>query len=127
MSKEMILLGKILGEIYLLKNNGEDRFEQHIYGLLNGFEDAIQDELEFIGYISAKKVDVVMQILDECDRGERNFTGYYDIRDDLKKAGVDRADFIKIAERFIKIDGRFLSLLDRLNSNNSPTECHIRR
>ncbi|CAM4173673.1 hypothetical protein SAMN06265348_105419 [Pedobacter westerhofensis] len=64
-----ILLGKLLGEIYRLqKNTSEMAFSASFgqrYGLLNGFEDAIDHELEMIGFVSQDELNNVGKILDE--------------------------------------------------------------
>ncbi len=70
MEKETkILLGKILGEVYRIEkrfpNMACPASQGQIYGLLNGFEDAIEQELEMTGSVPKEHVEIVANVLDE--------------------------------------------------------------
>jgi hypothetical protein len=70
MDKNTLLLGKILGEIYRLHDkiypqDDPNAITQLTYGLLNGFESDIRLELEAIGFISEKKENVILTILEK--------------------------------------------------------------
>ena len=128
MDDTKLLLGKLLAEVYRLQVNsnipcsaGPDR----IYGLLNGIEMEINGEIEGIGFISNEQVQAASRILDKIfmdDAKLAQFKGFYDIESDLENAGVDRVAAMKIFTYFAAA-GRFTSILEKMNSNNSPIEC----
>lgn len=124
-----LVLGKILGEIYRLQKSSDDSLCQvsngQVYALLNGFEHAVDEELEMIGFVSAKKVEHVMDILDRIwiDK-ERldSFKGYYDIEHELTAKDVDRSEAIRII-KYLKANDQFLEVIEKMDSSGSPTEC----
>lgn len=129
MEKEnKILLGKILGEIYRLQKNTSkmavSASSGQIYGLLNGFEDAIENELEMIGFVSQKDVIAVGELLDEIylDKTKMaNFKGFYDLETKFSELGIDRGKANKII-RYYYADDRFEELINMMDSSGSPSE-----
>lgn len=123
-----LLLGKMLGELYRMQRKlgmpcGAS--DTHVFGLLNGFEDSIESELEAIGQVPKHHVRQVVGVLDEIwsDPARRQeFTGFYDIEDRLEDEGVDRAQAIKIL-MYLKSRGQFDELIQAMDSSGSPTEC----
>ncbi|PYF70588.1 hypothetical protein [Pedobacter nutrimenti] len=95
-----------------------------IYGLLNGFEDAIDHELEMIGFVTQDEINGVGKILDEFFLDESkmaNFKGFYDLEHKFSKIGVDRGQANKIL-RYYYADGSFEELIDEINTSDSPSE-----
>ncbi len=125
-----LLLGKILGEIYRIENRSGDKIacparEAHIYGLLNGFERSIEEELKGIGFISEAKLQAVEDILNEyfVDQEKlKAFKGYYDIERRLEGLGIGRGEAITILT-YLYADGRFVKVIDKMDSPDSPVEC----
>jgi hypothetical protein len=130
MDKELkVFLGKILGEIYRLQNNSEKiacpAEPSQIFGLLNGFENVIDEELERIGYVSNEEINSVVDVLDEYWKDpekRKEFKGFYDIEHKLNNRGIDRGKAILILTYF-KANNQFVELIDKMNSEHSPTEC----
>ena len=124
-----ILLGKILGEIYRLQRESRNvqcfANKARIYALLHGFEIAIDEELEEIGFVTTEQVnavnDVLSSIVTNEDLNER-FKGYYDIEDNLKEMDIDRPTATKIL-KFFNAQGSFADLIKRMDSRDSPVEC----
>jgi hypothetical protein len=124
-----ILFGKILGEIYRIQRRMESNAcpvgESTVYGLLNGFEHVIDEEIERIGFISREEFKNMCNILDEYYFNEeklKDFKGYYDIEHKLSKVSIDRPTAIKIL-RYLKANGSYLELIEKMNSEYSPVEC----
>lgn len=122
------LLGKLLGETYRLQRKmgvPVSATEQRIFGLLNGFDEAIERELEMIGHVPTSQVDAVRDALDgpfHSDKKFEAFKGYYDIEDDLKVKGVDRSDAIKIL-RYLAAGGDYTTVIEKIsNSQHTPIE-----
>lgn len=123
------LLGKMLGEIYRVQTRSQNipcsASEAHIFGLLNGFERALEDELERIGFISEEKLKAVEDILDDYFVSNEKLTalkGFYDIEPRLEECGIKRGEAIQIL-RYLYADDRFVQVIDKFNSNSSPVEC----
>lgn len=120
--------GKLLGELYRMQSAlgmNCPATPGQIYGLLNGFETVIDEELDGIGSISAKKFDAVIDVLNHIWADEdrlAEFKGYYDIEGELTARGVDRIEAIRII-RYLKANGQFLDLIQKMNSQYSPVEC----
>ncbi|MBH8609109.1 hypothetical protein [Thermoactinomyces sp. CICC 10521] len=124
-----ILFGKLLGEIYRVQkympNNVCHVGDQTIYGLLNGMESVIDEEIEKIGFISADDQKNLEDILYKYYQDENlleQFIGYYQIENDLKKHGISRDKAIRIL-KYLYADGRYTNVIDKMNSNGSPVEC----
>lgn len=128
-TEQKLFLGKILGELYRIERANESiacpASSAQIYALLNGFEHAIDHELEMIGHISHEKLKAVMDILDPIwmDRQKLdNFKGFYDIEKELEEKGVDRVAAIAILT-YLKANNQFTEVIDKMDSSDSPTEC----
>ncbi len=122
------MLGKILGEIYRIEKRLPDMAcpatQGQIYGLLNGFEDAIEHELEMTGHVPKEHVEIVANVLDEIwlDKEKLNaFKGFYDIERKLSSMGVDRGQANKIF-RYFYADDRFTEVIEKMNTPDSPSE-----
>jgi hypothetical protein len=126
-----LLLGKVLGEIYRLQNHSNaascPASQAQIYALLHGFEHAIDEELEMIGYVSKADLKHVMDVLTPYfdDPGKlAAFKGFYDIERQLKAAGVERSQAIKIL-RYLNANDQFTNVIAKMDSSDSPTECRM--
>ena len=124
-----MLLARILAEIYRIQNALDGMATggspAQIYGLLNGFDAAIDDEIEVSEGISNEQLEAAAEVLDPIfsDPAKlRKFTGFYDVENELAKRGVSRVDAIKILT-YWKAAHRFEELIAKMNSANSPVEC----
>ena len=127
--KTKIMLGKILGELYRIQNSPNvmkcPASSGRIYGLLNGIEDAIDADIQTSSLISTDKVDAVCEVLNPIFSDPtklQEFTGFYDIEEELDKRNVDRSDAIRILT-YLYADGKFSTVIEKMNSQNSPIEC----
>ena len=123
------LLGRILGEVYRIQNAIDGMSAgggpAQVYGLLNGFEEAIDAELECANGISNEKLSAFADALEPIfhDPEElKNFRGYYQIEKQLSQRGISRTDAIQILT-YWKSDGRFVDIIEKMNSSGSPVEC----
>lgn len=122
-----LFFGKILGEIYRIQKKFEmpcPASQGQIFGLLNGFENCIEEEFEMIGSISKKQVNIVAEVLDEIylDKTKlENFKGFYDIENKLSSKGIDRGEANQILSYFYA-DHRFTEIIEKMDTSNSPTE-----
>ncbi len=128
MNSTEIMLGKVLGEIYRLQEVQGicEADPQRIYGLLNGFEDAISEELERVGFIAEEKVDFVCNLLDEISNTSNpaQFTGYYDIERQLKDSQISRSEAISIFRSLIS-GNQYTQEISKMDSDNSPSEVRV--
>lgn len=128
LDNNQILLGKILGEIYRLQKNQNvpcSAEDSRIYGLLNGIESVIEDELEGIGFVSKEQFNHTTKVLDGIwnDPDElRSFKGFYDIENDLQHGDVDRSTAMTVLT-YLNADNSFTDLIGKMDSSGSPTEC----
>ena len=130
MDETKLLLGKLLGELYRLQNASGVRCgieEAQIYGLLNGFENCIEQEIEMIGFVSREKLEAVGNILNEYFIDEKkleSFKGFYEIERGLQSNGIDRSDAIRILT-YLKANHQFTNVIAKMDSSNSPSECRV--
>ncbi len=124
-----VFLGKILGEIYRIQNNTEGfscfAEPSQIFGLLNGFETVIDEEIKSVGFISSEKLKAVTKILDEYwddQKKEADFKGFFDIEPKLLESGIKRGEASQIL-KYLKAEGLYITLIDKMDSTNSPSEC----
>lgn len=120
--KIMLLLGKILGEIY--------RMQRHVgmstegpavsYALCHGFEHVLTDTFREIGGITTAQVDAVDKVLDL--QTPAAFKGFYDIEYKLQAEGVCRETAIRILT-YLKATGLYDSIIDKMDCSRSPSEC----
>ena len=122
------LLGLILGEVFRVQKaikvpcNASDA---QIFGLLNGFDDVVNDILERTGSINPEQLKSVMDVLEPIwidDKKKKAFKGFYDIEKDLQERGVDRSDAIRILT-YLNANHQFTDLIAKMDSSHSPTEC----
>ena len=123
------LPGRILGEIYRIQNATEGMEPVagpgRIYGLLNGFDEAIDEELEYAKGISNDKLGAVTDVLNPIfDDPERlnQFQGFYDVEKELQARGVSRTEAMKIL-KYLWNNESFTELIDKMDSSRSPAEC----
>ena len=130
MDKETkLFFGKILGEIYRIQRASDDiacpASSGQIYALLNGFEDAVDQEFEMMGNITKEQVKTVMDVLDPIWMDQEKlaaFKGFYDIERELQSRGVDRSDAIAILT-YLKANHQFVEVIDKMDTSGSPSEC----
>ncbi|HGH7178533.1 TPA: hypothetical protein ACJMKL_000673 [Bacillus luti] len=124
---DKFLFGKILGEIYRIQNrNGYSPVsEGRIYGLLNGVETAIDEEISNLDFVTKEELNTAADILDKYWGNPANLekvTGYYDLEDDFDAAGLSRGKMMKILTYF-NSNRQYTDLISKFDSSNSPTEC----
>jgi hypothetical protein len=123
-----VAFGKILGEIYRLQRAQGVSLpvdQGRVYGLLNGIERAIDEELESVGFISNAQVTHAQTVLDVhfYDSAKLDaFEGFYDVEAELEAGGVSRDDAIPILRYFLA-SRRYVELIEKMDSKNSPIEC----
>ena len=92
----MKMMARILGEIYRIQNAIEGMppsapYSQ-VYGLLNGFEVCIDQELQQAEGISNEKLDAATEVLSEISDDKEKleqFKGFYDIQSKLASRGIN--------------------------------------
>lgn len=126
---EKVLIGKFLGEIYRIQKRINPRIrtvsDATIYGLINGVEEAIDQELNSIKLISQEKLSKLRDVLDKYHNDEnelKNLQGYYDIEDDLNEVGISRWEAITMLS-YLKAGNRYEEVINKFNSSSSPVEC----
>ena len=128
MDKQTLLLGKLLGEQYRTQKKlgmAVPASRGQIYGLLKGFEWAINEELSRIGGIPAEKTQAVADVLDEYSLDPaklENFRGSYDVEHRLQERGVDRGEAMQIIKYF-NADDSFSDIIPKMDTSGSPIEC----
>ncbi|WP_145047879.1 hypothetical protein [Paenibacillus xylanexedens] len=123
-----LVFGKILGEIYRIQKHDQGIScpvgDDVIYGLLNGFEDTLNSELEELNFVSSEDVEFVSNVLNEyhIDQEKLNlFKGYYDIEHRLESNGIDRMKAHRILTKFIA-EHKFEGVIAKMDSSHSPGE-----
>lgn len=130
MDKETsIFLGKILGEIYRMQRDSDGSpcaaTDGHIYALRNGFEHAVKEEIERIGFVSDVDLKSVMDVLDPIfldDKKLKEFKGFYDVENSFKARNIDRSTAIVVL-RYLYANGQYVEIIDKMDSSDSPAEC----
>ncbi|WP_155922176.1 hypothetical protein [Bacillus sp. EB01] len=123
MDKELKLaLGKILGEIYRIQKAQEidSVSDSRLFGLLNGFEEAIDSELGNLQFISDEDVKKVTDELAPYWNGERDIEeipSFMTFRMDLERKGISHSKVVDIL-KYLKADGRFQTEIERLGTFN---------
>lgn len=127
-NQNTLLIGKILGELYRLQRAVKlpcSASDSRIYGLLNGFEDDIKDELDAIGFVSTEQYKHVADVLEpiwDDPNSHAKFEGFYDVESEIKKGGIDRTTARKILKH-MRANHAFTSLIEKMDSSRSPGEC----
>ncbi len=128
MDTNKMLLGKILGEIYRLQKKigvPHSASDPHIYGLLNGFESVIDEQIEKIGWVSKEQFNHTISVLTPYWKDENklaDFKGFYDIESELEDGGVSRGVAIQILS-YLYANNQFTDVINKMNSSDSPSEC----
>lgn len=121
-----LLFGKILGEIYKTQQMiaGDEKPNVKTYGLLNGIEDAIDEEIRGLQLISNEKFelisDVLFEIFDDEEKVEK-FIGYYQIEPTLKSHGIQRWEAIRVL-KYMNANDMYTNLIEKMDSSGSPGE-----
>ena len=128
MDDNKLVYAKILGEIYRtqkrLNTDACPVGDDVIYGLLNGIESVVNNELS-VSSISESEQESVEDILNEysIDEGKLSgLKGYYDIEQKLNHQGISRSKAIKILT-LLQAEGKFTDVIEKFNSAQSPGEC----
>ena len=126
-----MFFGKILGEIYRIQKHINPEIckvrDSKIYGLLNGFENVINEEVNNYDFVSKEDLISLGKIMDDIRINNRtknsNFKGYYEIEDELKRQGknIDRATAITIIKYYLS-ENKFIDLVKKFDTENSPDE-----
>lgn len=128
MEENKLLFGKLLGELYRIEKKVGmpcPATEAQIYGLVNGFENVIEEELESLGYISNEKLTTVINVLTpywEDPQKLASFKGFYDIEHQLSQRGIDRGEAKRIL-KYLYANGQFIEVIEKMDSSDSPCEC----
>ena len=129
-------LGFLLGQIYRIEkrinHNDSDICpvpESTIYGLLNGIEPIIDENLPTNMAVSDDDISAVADVLQPYfDDPEKlsEFTGYYQIEPELERRGVSRSKAMLILTYF-QSDSSFTNVIEKMDSPGSPSECRTFR
>lgn len=123
-----LFLAKILGEVYRLQKHNKTACEKSdatIFGLLNGFEHVVEEELDSVGFVSQDAVSVVVKVLNRIDEDPdrlKAFKGFYDIEHELKEHGVDRYTASRVLT-YLNANHQFQELIGKMDTHGSPSEC----
>ncbi len=107
-----LVLGKAFGELYeIQKQHGINKVDNgHIYGLLHGFEEALDKEFENLSLISREETATVLRYFEpflKVEKETSDLPSYDEMREEMKSKGIT-------PERFITIL-RYLNACDRIN------------
>lgn len=123
-----LVLARLLGENFRLQRRSGAGIcpigIEKIYALVAGIEPII-DEIFNIDPVTKDQLDHAVSVFDEVERDEAKlaaFKGFYDIEDKLASGGVDRPTAIVIL-RYLNAFGGYSSLIRKMNSSDSPSEC----
>lgn len=129
MEQNKLAQAKILGEIYRIQKRLPDDpcsvSDDVIYGLLNGIERIVEQELGELYSVTKEEEEVVVNILNEYfinPEKLETFEGYYDIEPRLEQNGIDRSKAIRILT-LLQSEGRFTNIIEKMDSSHSPGEC----
>jgi hypothetical protein len=115
-----LALGKILGETYRTqKTQGIcEVSDGTIYGLLNGFQEAIDSELGNLDYIEEFEISLVSDYLTPYWNGEKELSelpSFLDFRISLEREGIKHGRLITILT-YLRATGRFTTEIDKLGN-----------
>lgn len=126
--KEKIAFGRLLSEVYKIRNLVQPESQiptHHIYALRKGIESAIDEEIETSFFVPDSFEENLSDALEEFSRDEDSlaqFEGYYSIEDKLNWRHGERPR-PAILLRYWKAKGIFADLIEKMDSQGSPTEC----
>lgn len=125
-------LGFILGQIYRIQRRINDNnsdicpvSEATIYGLLNGIETVIDENLPTNMAVTEDDIKIMADVLQPYFDDPENlskFTGYYQIEPELTSRGISRLKAILILTYF-QANGTYTPVIEKMDSSNSPSEC----
>jgi len=115
-----LALGKLLGEVYRSqKTQGILQIsEGRLFGLLNGVEEEIDNELENMKFISKGHVSVVCDALDPYYKGEKaidEMPSFLHFRMELEHKGINHAMLIDIL-KYLRSIGSYTTEIDKLGN-----------
>jgi hypothetical protein len=117
--------GKILGEIFRLqKYAGLPVDQRDIDGLCEGVEEVVDSFLTERKILTRQQSDHVATVLSQFEDSESKFAelkGFYQIKDELEKGGVDRWTTMR-AFRYFKSCGAFTETMNKICRGDSPQE-----
>ncbi len=127
-AKQKLFFARLLGEIYRIQErmNTKENFcgvsKSRIYGLLNGIEDEIEDELNSLQSISREKVSCMAEILNliRTDKEKlKNFNSFtqYSIQKELEICEVSEYKMKDILTYF-KAQNKFTELFKKDGSQD---------
>jgi hypothetical protein len=107
-----LILGKIMGELYDLQSRqGIDKADKgHIYGLENGFEEALEKEFGELSVFRKEEVETVYRYFSpfmEAKTETDELPPIEEMRAQMEKKGISQDRFIIIL--------RYLNACDRIN------------
>lgn len=128
MEKELKLwFGKMLGEIYKIQYHSKELYcpvgPETIYGLINGFEGVIEDNIPEYS-ITQEDYENMISVLTPIHQDSEklnNFEGYYDIEHDLEKLGINRSKAMDLFD-FFSLRGAYREIISKMDSSGSPSE-----
>lgn len=128
MDKELkYMFGRLLGEVYKIQNivsGSEYNPKSTIYGLINGLEVVIDEELEKAEFVSSdfyKTLSTALNEINEDPKRRNEFKGYYDIENTLGWQHEQRGK-ASVVLTYMKSTGRFVELINKMDSADSPDE-----
>jgi len=93
-----------------------------IYGLLNGMENVINQQMDHVSFIPEDSIRKMGEILlPYLDDPNKPFNGYYDIQNKVEMLGISRNDAVKILHYFWETD-QFKPVLKKMDTSGSPGE-----
>ncbi|UPO88322.1 hypothetical protein [Niallia sp. Man26] len=114
-----LVAGKILGEIYRVqKQQGICSVsDSTIFGLLNGFQEAIESEIDGLNFVSKGQVSVVCDALEpyfkeEVPLDELNFL---DFRMELERKGISHGRLIDIL-KYLRASNSYSREIDKMGN-----------
>lgn len=125
--RHSLLLARILGETFRIQTHLKMPVapsSEIVYGLLNGIEVAI-DSILGDGIINRASIEAAEEILNDIwidSKKMSDFEGFYEIEQKWESAGLNRGDAIRVLT-FFACANRFREVIEKMNSQNSPTEC----
>lgn len=127
MNKFPLALGRVLGELLVLQRwaGGDSVSAARIYGLMNGFETAVDSELEQLHSdgISEKTQDRIEDLLQEIDQGTTHPSA---VKNWLRDAEIDEQVACCVM-RLCQLESRFPDVVDRICRESGEPFCHIGR
>ena len=121
------LLCVLLGEVYRVQRHLKmpcSASTDTIYGLLSGIEPAIDSVLanDPVSENDFRAVCKLLFSIDSDPKKKEEFSGFYDLEDALRSAGLDRSKIAHVIT-YLNAGGKYTELIEKMDSSGSPTEC----